>query len=506
MPILKTLFEASAQDWIRFVLFLSGIVLFILLAEKTRTALGWSAEVTRKLVHVLTGVLIVFSPLFFSSPKPLLWMAALFTVVNFIGVETGKLKGMHDTRRKSFGTVFYPLTFFILVASCWNGHKAVLILAMMVLAFSDAAAAAVGELLRAPHEYRLGADKKSLEGSAAMFAVSALLIAAFLPALAARDGLDVAWRTAAWIAVLTAVVSAALEAVSSKGSDNLTAPLGAAFVIQFMLAGGPDARWRLTVGAVLAAVLALGSLRFRFLNASGAVAAFVLAAFLFGVGGWQWAAPILFFFLSSSMLSKTGKERKRRFESFFEKTSTRDLGQVMANGGIGGLLVALHGLFPDPAWYALYLGAVAAVNADTWATELGTFSKARPVRITDFRPVEAGTSGAVSPLGLASAGLASFLIALIGWFSAPSLFPRGLADPLVWSVTAAGFLAALADSVLGATLQAQYRCPVCGKNTERKNHCRGAAADRISGLRWISNDVVNLLCSAAGAAAVWLMR
>jgi uncharacterized membrane protein len=81
-----------------------------------------------------------------------------------------------------------------------------------------------------------------------------------------------------------------------------------------------------------------------------------------------------------------------------------------------------------------------------------------------------------------------------------------LADPLVWSVTAAGFLAALADSVLGATLQAQYRCPVCGKNTERKNHCRGAAADRISGLRWISNDVVNLLCSAAGAAAVWLMR
>ena len=134
MPILKTLFEASAQDWIRFVLFLSGIVLFILLAEKTRTALGWSAEVTRKLVHVLTGVLIVFSPLFFSSPKPLLWMAALFTVVNFIGVETGKLKGMHDTLRKSFGTVFYPLTFFILVASCWNGHKAVLILAMMVLA------------------------------------------------------------------------------------------------------------------------------------------------------------------------------------------------------------------------------------------------------------------------------------------------------------------------------------------------------------------------------------
>jgi dolichol kinase len=92
-------------------------------------------------------------------------MAVLFTIVNFVGVETGMLKGMHDTKRKSFRTVFYPMTFFILVAACWNGHKAVFILSMMVLAFSDAAAATVGELMRRPHEYHLGANKKSLEGS-----------------------------------------------------------------------------------------------------------------------------------------------------------------------------------------------------------------------------------------------------------------------------------------------------------------------------------------------------
>jgi hypothetical protein len=72
--ILDWLFAAPKGDWIRFFVFLEGILLFIALAEKTRTRLGWSPEVNRKLVHVGTGVLIVFSPLFFISSKPLSFM------------------------------------------------------------------------------------------------------------------------------------------------------------------------------------------------------------------------------------------------------------------------------------------------------------------------------------------------------------------------------------------------------------------------------------------------
>jgi uncharacterized protein (TIGR00297 family) len=503
MDILKTLFDAPAGDWIRFFLFTAGIVAFIGIAEKTRTALGWSAEVTRKLVHVGTGVLIVFSPLFFTSSKPLLWMAVLFIAVNFAGVQSGKLKGMHDTLRRSYGTVFYPLTFLILTAICWNGYRSVLIVSMMVLAFSDAAAAVVGELMRRPHEYRLGADKKSLEGSAAMFASSFILIAIFLPPLATRDGLSVTVGTALWIASVAAIIATALEAVSSGGSDNLSAPLGTAFVLYFMMTGGADASLRFTAGMGLAAAVAVLSNRLRFLNASGSVGTFILASFLFGVGGWAWAVPILVFFLSSSLLSKTGRVRKKTLESLYEKTSTRDAGQVFANGGIAGLLVIAHGLRPDPAWFGLYLGAVAAVNADTWATELGVFSPSRPVLITRLRPVTHGVSGAVTPMGFAGAALGSLLIALSGLLVSPSFFTAGRSTEILAVVTAAGFLAAIADSVIGATVQAQYACGSCGKTTEKRIHC-GMPTRLSSGWSWINNDVVNFACSIAGAAAVWI--
>jgi uncharacterized protein (TIGR00297 family) len=502
--MISFLFEAPASDWIRFVLFLAGILAFIFLAEKTRTRLDWSAEVTRKLVHVGTGVLIVFSPLFFVSPKPLLWMAVLFMAVNFAGVETGKLKGMHDTTRKSFGTVFYPMTFFILVLTCWNGNKSVLIAAMTVLAFSDAAAAVVGELLKHPHEYRFGADKKSLEGSASMFLATFLLMALFLRPLAAGDGMELSIRTALWIGFITAALATALESVSSGGSDNLTAPLGSAFILYYLLHGDESALLRLTAGLLLAGIVALGSWRMKFLNASGAAGTFILASLVFGIGGWTWAVPILAFFISSSLLSKIGKSRKKRFDLIYEKSSTRDIGQVMANGGVPGLIVMLNGLAPDPAWYFTFLGAVAAVNADTWATELGTFSRSRPLLVTTFRRVPHGTSGAVSPLGLLSALAASAVIVYSGFLSHPQVFPSGWKDTLTGLIVLSGFLATLADSLLGATIQAQYRCPDCGKITEKKKHCDGKTTILASGFRFVDNDRVNLACSAAGAGLVWL--
>ncbi len=372
---------------------------------------------------------------------------------------------------------------------------------MMVLAFSDAAAAVVGELSRKAHEYRLGADKKSLEGSAAMFASSFLLIALFLPPLAARDGLVVSAGTALWIAAVAAVLATGLEAVSSGGSDNLTAPLGAAFVLFFMMTGGTDASLRFTIGMGLAAVVALLSVRLRFLNASGSVGTFILASFLFGAGGWAWAVPILVFFLSSSLLSKTGRVRKKTVESLYEKSSTRDAGQVFANGGVAGLLVIANGLRPDPIWYGLYLGAVAAVNADTWATELGVFSPSKPVLITRLRTVSHGVSGAVTPLGFLGAGLGALLIGLSGRLAAPSFFHALGMAPALAAITAAGFLASVADSVFGATVQAQYVCSGCGKTTERRNHC-GKPTRLSSGREWINNDVVNFACSVVGAAVM----
>jgi uncharacterized protein (TIGR00297 family) len=494
MGVLRWAFGAPGADWIRFAGFFLGIVAFIAGSEFARARFGWSAEINRKLVHVGTGILIFFSPLWFSSPKPLIWMALVFIAINAFGVVSGKLKGMHGTSRKSWGTVYYPLTFLILVPICWNGYRAVLIIAMMILALSDAAAAAVGETLSRPHEYRLGRDKKSVEGSACMFLATWAIIFIALPLLSRMDGVSVSYARAAWIGFAVAVMATVLEALSSGGSDNLTAPLGSAFGLAFLTnPSAPDIRFAIAIGlALLAAVF---SNRFRFLTADGSAVAFILAVVILGVGGWVWILPMITFFVLSSLLSKFRRRSKILFDSVFDKTGKRDSAQALANGGAAGAVVILNWFFPDPLWFPVFLGSLAAATADTWGTEIGILSRSRPVSILTWRKVEPGSSGGITFAGTAAALAGSGVIALSGLF----ILERNWIVPVV----VAGFIASLIDSLLGALVQGQYVCPKCGRHTEKRVHC-GVETKQISGYRWVTNDAVNATCSIAGAVMVWV--
>ena len=59
----------------------------------------------------------------------------------------------------------------------------------------------------------------------------------------------------------------------------------------------------------------------------------------------------------------------------------------------------------------------------------------------------------------------------------------------------------LADSLLGATRQASYFCPQCNKPTESRIHRCGTPTTHVRGVRWITNDVVNLAGTLVGALA-----
>ena len=67
-------------------------------------------------------------------------------------------------------------------------------------------------------------------------------------------------------------------------------------------------------------------------------------------------------------------------------------------------------------------------------------------------------------------------------------------------VTCAGFFAAVCDSALGSGVQVKYRCPVCGTLTEKPVHC-GVPGAAEKGVRWMTNDAVNLCTSLLGALA-----
>jgi uncharacterized protein (TIGR00297 family) len=260
------------------------------------------------------------------------------------------------------------------------------------------------------------------------------------------------------------------------------------------------------IGFLLAILIAVVAWRARALSSSGAWAAVLTGGLTFGLGGVPWAVLLLVFFISSSALSRAFSKQKTDLAEKFSKGSQRDWGQVMANGGLGAALAIGFWLAPhqEGLWLA-YAGAMAAVNADTWSTELGVLSPVLPRLITNGKKVEQGASGGITLTGTLAALAGAILIGIAAVVSKPG---QGWWF-IFLSITLGGLIGSLFDSVLGATIQAIYWCPSCSKETERHPiHSCGTTTRQIRGWPWVNNDVVNLACSLMGAIAalgIWLL-
>lgn len=265
-------------------------------------------------------------------------------------------------------------------------------------------------------------------------------------------------------------------------------------------------------GLLLGGVIGLAAWRAGALSGSGGWAAAVCGGLIFGLGGWEWAVLLLAFFISSSGLSRAFSQRKAALNEKFSKGSRRDWAQVLANGGLGALLALIHAWRPEWYWpWLAFGGAMAAVNADTWATELGVLSRVAPRLITNGATVERGTSGGVSLAGSLAALSGGLLIGgLMAIFPAGGLETArqagGGAPGLLAAASLGGLAGSFFDSLLGATLQAIYTCPVCQKETEKHpRHSCGSVTVWRRGWRWLNNDWVNFACSAVGALAALLI-
>jgi uncharacterized protein (TIGR00297 family) len=235
------------------------------------------------------------------------------------------------------------------------------------------------------------------------------------------------------------------------------------------------------------------------LTLSGWLGAVVIGTLTFGFGGWTWGLTLIAFFVSSSVLSHFRQASKQAIAGEkFEKGGRRDLAQTLANGGLGAALALVYGLSDAPyLLLAAFVGLMATVTADTWATELGVLSPHPPRQVTTGRVVEPGTSGGITAYGILASGAGALLIGCVAVLLAA--LERG--NWLPWLLPAAllaGLAGSLADSLLGATVQAIYRAP-SGGETERRATQGGAPNPALRGWGWMNNDLVNLLSSVAGA-------
>lgn len=251
---------------------------------------------------------------------------------------------------------------------------------------------------------------------------------------------------------------------------------------------------QIILGFILAVIISYLAYRAHSLNPSGAFAATVVGTVVFGFGGLEWAILLMTFFITSSGLSRAFKKRKQGLNEKFSKGHERDAGQVFGNGGLATAFVLFYALYPESSigWVG-FAAALAAVNADTWATELGVLNPTPPRMITNLRKrVEKGTSGGVSLFGTLASLLGASIIALpTAWFAEDwTLLPL---------IALAGLAGSLFDSLLGATVQAMYFCPAEQKETEKHPlHTCGTQTILIRGWTWLDNDWVNFACGAFG--------
>lgn len=235
MSLLNTvpLLASAPELWLQITVvgvWLAGV---LLLAESLNRFAAVDAEITRKIVHIGTGQVILLA-WWLQIPA---WVgiaaAVLASSIALLSYRFPILPGINSVGRQSFGTFFYAVSIGVLTACFWPLQQPqYAAMGILVMAWGDGFAAVIGQRF-GRHRYKLWGIEKSWEGSLTMTLITYAVC--YLILVGVQGNI---WPT--WIAPAgVAIVATSLEAFSKFGIDNLTVPLGSAavgfFLNQFLL-------------------------------------------------------------------------------------------------------------------------------------------------------------------------------------------------------------------------------------------------------------------------------
>lgn len=188
----------------------------------------------------------------------------------------------------------------------------------------------------------------------------------------------------------------------------------------------------------------------RALDLLGAVASFFLGLEVALLGGVPWLVLMTIFPVVGVVATRVGYRRKAERRVAEAAGGERGVANVLGNGlgpGLAALALLFQPFVPETAVALAFASALAAVTADTVASEIGVLRPRARRILPPFARVPAGGNGAVSLVGQAAALAGATLI------SAAAAFLLPLPGSVAWVPAVAGFLGCQLDSVLGATLE-----------------------------------------------------
>ncbi len=199
-------------------LYIGIIIICAKLFEKKGT------EFSRKFIHIMLGNWWFIAMYFFTNVWFAIFVPITFVIINYVSYKKNLIKVMERDKKDGIGTVYYAISLLILTIVSFEIYKEPLLglIPNLVMAYGDGFAAVFGKLIKSK-KYKINGAKKTYAGSFTMFVVTTLLIGGYL----LSNHNEVFWQTGHWplITVMMAYCVTAIEAVSSKGIDNISVPI-----------------------------------------------------------------------------------------------------------------------------------------------------------------------------------------------------------------------------------------------------------------------------------------
>jgi len=251
-------------------------------------------------------------------------------------------------------------------------------------------------------------------------------------------------------------------------------------------------------GFILSLVISVIAYKKQSLSLSGFICALIVGTLMYYMGTYVVFSILIMFFISSSLLTKFKEKRHNQ--------KGRTYKQVLANASAALIFSLMYFLTKqtNTTYLVVACVAIAASNADTWASEIGKLSKKKTVSMVSFKTIDQGESGGISLLGIIVSLLGSVYIAIFSMILLTISDGYHLNIFIYSSIIAiAGFLGSIVDSYLGILIQEKYKQynhdKIYEKVENRKNYIL------TSGIKYIDNDMVNLISTLFISTLVYIL-
>ncbi|MCM8814179.1 MAG: hypothetical protein NC924_09665 [Candidatus Omnitrophica bacterium] len=445
------------QEIVRAAAVAGAYVAVLALGEGVRRVLPAFPEISRKTVHLLSGLIAVFFPWIFHSPWTVLALSLGFCLLVEVSRRCGFLLSVHGVPRVSRGGQYFPLAVYILFL-VGRDQPVFYGIAILVMAVSDTLAALVGGKYGAI-KFDVEGNLKSLEGSTAFFFVTFLCI--HVPLLLLTD---IGRAESVLISGIIALLVTGFEAIALSGSDNIFVPLGTFFMLaKFTTKSLQVVAWQGTILIMLIAAGVLMYTRPRIFKASGLIAIILLNYAALSLCNYFWFLPlflaqILYYICILAFVRAEGAANVSGFQ----------VKVLLYSGGLPAALLFAANALPD--YMSVYLPYVTAMSAQL--AIIGIYFLPFLLRLVHNAPERRALQGSA---GLFWPLLTVFFIAGVPLF----LYMPGRFQPAMLLVAGGTLSAYVLDSVW-----------------RRHRHSQAGNAEHRR----------RFFCAAAGAAAVYALQ